>query len=252
MAHRRWYLTRQFALKDFKIRYTSTALGYAWSVLNPLVFALLYYLVFSIFARFDIPNYPAYLILGVVLWNFFSEATANGIASLLAQSSIVTKVALPRDVIVYAAILNAMLTLAITLGAMAVVLALSHIPLTWAALGFPIVLVDLVVLALGVALLLAPLHVRFHDVGYLWGIALQIGFWLTPIIYHDLMLPPRWRRLMRFNPMARLIGHGRDALILNHAPDWDALARTTVMVLAILGVGMFSFRRLQARLVEYY
>ncbi len=64
MAHRRWYLTRQFALKDFKIRYTSTALGYAWSVLNPLVFALLYYLVFSIFARFDIPNYPAYLILG--------------------------------------------------------------------------------------------------------------------------------------------------------------------------------------------
>ena len=70
-----WQLIVQFALKDFKIRYTHSVLGYAWSVLNPLVFALLYYFVFSVFVRFDVPNYPGFLLVGIVLWNFFSEGS---------------------------------------------------------------------------------------------------------------------------------------------------------------------------------
>src|SRR5689334_25049306 len=104
-----------FALKDFKIRYTHSLLGYAWSVLNPLVFSLIYFLVFSVFIRFDVPNYPGYLLLGIVLWSFFSEGSSNGVGSLLARAGILSKVALGRHIVVFAAIVNALLTLAISL-----------------------------------------------------------------------------------------------------------------------------------------
>jgi ABC-2 type transport system permease protein len=252
LDRRYWNLIVQFAVKDFKIRYTHSALGYAWSVLNPLIFAVLYYLVFSVFIRFDVPNYPCYLILGIVVWNFFAEATSNGVGSLLTQAGIVTKAALPRQVIVYAAVLNALLTFAITTVVLFVVLRVTGTPLTSAAVVFPLVLVDLVLLALGVSLLLAPLHVRYHDIGYLWGIALQVGFWLTPVIYHDLMIPPRWHWLLRFNPMARIIGHSRDALIYGRWPDWVTFGRTTAIALAVALLGSLVFRRMQDRLVEYY
>src|SRR6185295_18295416 len=102
------HLVWQLALKDFKIRYTHSLLGYTWSVLNPLIFSLIYFLVFSVFIRFDVPNYPGYLLLGVILWNFFSEGSANGVGSLLAHGGIITKVAMPRYVVVVAAVLNAL------------------------------------------------------------------------------------------------------------------------------------------------
>ena len=157
-----------------------------------------------------------------MLWNFFSEGTTNGVGSLLARGGIVTKVALPRHVVVFAAILNALLTFAISLVVLAVILLVVRHAVTLAGARLSRRCCSTSsLLTLGVALLLAPLHVRYHDVGYLWGIAVQIGFWLTPIIYHELMMPQRWRWLMTYNPMARIIGHSRQAVIYGVWPDWD-------------------------------
>ena len=89
MERRYWHLTVQLALKDFKIRYTHSALGYAWSVVNPLIFSLVYFLVFSVFIRFDVPFYAAYLLLGIVLWTFFADGSTHGVGSLLARASLV-------------------------------------------------------------------------------------------------------------------------------------------------------------------
>src|SRR5262245_23759750 len=166
MRARSWQLILQFALKDFKIRYTHSILGYTWSVLNPLVFALIYYFVFSVFVRFDVPNYPGFLLIGIMLWSFFSEGSSNGVTSLLARSAILTKVSMPRHVVVCAAILNALLTFAISLVVLCAILWWSGTHVTTAAVAFPVLLVDLVLITLGVALFLAPLHVRYHDVGY--------------------------------------------------------------------------------------
>ena len=91
-------LVVQFAVKDFKIRYTHSVLGYAWSVLTPLMFFVLYYLVFTVFVHLDIPNYPAFLLLGVVLWNFFEEGTARGAASLVERANLLAKTPMPRAV----------------------------------------------------------------------------------------------------------------------------------------------------------
>jgi ABC-type polysaccharide/polyol phosphate export permease len=242
----------QFALKDFKIRYTNSVLGYAWCVLNPLVFAVIYYVVFSIFVRFDVPNYPGFLLIGIVLWNFFSEGTCNGVGSLMAHSAILTKMPMPRHVVVCAAVLNALLTFAISLAILAVLLWVTGTHLTMAVIFFPLLLLDLVLLTLGVALFLAPLHVRYHDVGYLWGIAVQLGFWLTPIIYQEVMIPPRWNWLITYNPIARIILYMRQSVIYGVWPDWVGILKTSLAAVVVLIIGWAAFQRQQARLVEHF
>lgn len=246
------HLTLQFALKDFKIRYTHSLLGYTWSILNPLLFSLIYFLVFSVFIRFEVPNYPGYLLLGIVLWNFFSEGSSNAVGSLLAHGGIITKVAMSRHVVVFAAIVNALMTFAISLLILAALLFFTGTPAHWSLVAFPLLVLDLIVLTLGVSLLLAPLHVRFHDVGYLWGVAIQIGFWLTPIIYHDTMIPERWHWLLTYNPMARIILYSRQVVIYGQWPDWVGVMKTSVVALCVLSIGWLSFQRLQARLVEHF
>jgi ABC-type polysaccharide/polyol phosphate export permease len=246
------WLVLQFALKDFKIRYTSSALGYTWSIINPLMFFLLYYVVFSVFMRFPIENYTGFLLLGVVLWNFFSEGSTNGTASLLARADILSKMVLPRQVVVYSALLSAGLTFAINLVVLMVVLWVTGTRLALSALCFPLLLLDLVALTLGISLLLSPLFVRFRDIGYLWGIALQAGFWVTPIIYSELMIPPGWQWLFWCNPVARIISDSRRALLYGLWPGGRGLLLTTLLSLAVLAAGSTAFRRLQARIVEHF
>jgi ABC-type polysaccharide/polyol phosphate export permease len=249
---RYWYLIVQFALKDFKIRYSHTVLGYVWSVLNPLIFTLIYYVVFSIFIRFEVINYPGYLLLGIVLWNFFSEGTAHGATSLLARGGIVTKIPMRRELIVYAAVLNALISFVINIVVLAVVLWAMGSPIRSSILTFPIAIADVVMLTLGISLLLAPIHVRYHDVGHLWQVFLQIGFWLTPIVYVDTMVPERWRWLVDLNPMARILSHARESLIWGTWTPPSIMFGTTAFCGVVLLVGWIVFQRVQARVVEYY
>ena len=247
----RVWLVLQFALKDFKIRYTHSTLGYAWSVLNPLLFFIIYYFVFTRFMRLDVPNYPGFLLLGVALWNFFSEGTTNGASSLLMRADLLTKTVVPRQVMVYAALVSASLTFVINLLVLMIVLAVTGTQLAMPAILFPILLLNLVLLTLGTALLLAPLYVRYRDVGYLWGIVLQVGFWLTPIIYLDLMVPERWRWLVWVNPVGRIIGDARRVLIYGWWPGARGLLITTLISVAVCALGYLVFRRMQNRLVEH-
>jgi ABC-type polysaccharide/polyol phosphate export permease len=245
------WLVLQFALKDFKIRYTHSLLGYLWSVINPVIFFLLYYVVFSVFVRFQIPNYPAFLLLGVVLWNFFSEGSGHGTGALLARADLISKIVLPREVVVYSALLSAALTFVINLVVLFVVLWATGTALRPPAVCFPLLLVDLLALTLGVSLLLAPIQVRFRDIGYLWGIALQAGFWITPILYPEVMVPEHWRWIIWCNPVGRIITDSRRAVVYGLWPGGRGLALTTLYSIGICVAGALTFRRLQARVVEY-
>ena len=252
MNARDYHLVLQFALKDFKIRYTHSLLGYAWSVLNPLLFFMIYFFVFTTFMRLDVPNYPGFLLLGVALWNFFSEGTTNGASSLLARADLLTKTVVPRQIMVYSALMSAALTFVINLIVLMAVLEVTGTPIGLPVICFPLLLIDLVLLTLGMALLLAPLYVRYRDVGYLWGIALQIGFWLTPIIYLDVMVPERWRWIVWVNPVGRIIGDSRRALIYGWWPGARGLLLTTMISVAVCIFGYAMFHRLQSRLVEHF
>ncbi|OFV89222.1 MAG: hypothetical protein A3J75_07745 [Acidobacteria bacterium RBG_16_68_9] len=244
-------LILQFALKDFKIRYTHSVLGYTWSVINPVIFFVLYYVVFSIFMRFDIPKYPAFLLLSVVMYNFFSEGSAKGTGALLARADVLSKMVLPREVVVYAALLSAGLTFVINLAVLIGLLWFTGVDLGPPALCFIVLLVDLVALTLGMSLFLAPIYVRFRDIGYLWNIVLQVGFWVTPILYSELMIPERWRWIVWWNPIARIISDSRRVVVYGVWPGARGLLITTMYSLGICILGAAVFRRLQARVVEY-
>jgi len=252
-SRRRGYgwLVLQFALKDFKIRYTHSVLGYLWSVINPVIFFVLYYVVFSVFMRFEIPKYPAFLLLGVVLWNFFSEGSAHGTGALLARGDILSKMVLPREVVVYSALLSAALTFVINLVVLLAVLWLTGSPLKPPAICFLLLLVDLAALTLGITLLLSPIYVRFRDIGYLWGIVLQAGFWITPILYSELMVPAKWRWIVWCNPIGRIITDSRRVIVYGLWPGGRGLLITTLYSLGICVVGALVFRKLQGRVVEY-
>lgn len=246
------WLVLQFAVKDFKIRYTHSLLGYGWSVLNPLLFFAIYYVVFSYFMKLDVPNYPGFLLLGVVLWNFFSEGTSNGAGALLARADLLSKTVLPRQVMVYSALAAAGLTFIINLAILFLMLPLTGTRLTLTAICFPLLLADLFLLTLGFSLLLAPLYVRYRDVGYLWNIVLSVGFWLTPIIYLDLMVPAKWRWIVWINPVGRIIGDSRRALIYGWWPGGRGLVITTAMSIGIYLFGRWVFQRRQHKLVEHF
>jgi ABC-type polysaccharide/polyol phosphate export permease len=244
-------LVLQFALKDFKIRYTHSVLGYTWSVINPVIFFLLYYVVFSVFIRFEIPSYPAFLLLSVVIWNFFFEGSSRGVGSLLARADVLSKMVLPREIVVYSALLSAGLTFVINLVVLLVLLKVTGNALGLPALSSLLLLVDLVALTLGVSLFLAPIYVRFRDIGYLWNIVLQAGFWVTPILYSELMIPEQWRWIVWWNPIARIITDSRRAVVYGVWPGPRGLLITTLYSLGICILGALVFRRLQGRVAEY-
>src|SRR5262249_57541272 len=119
---------------------------------------------------------------------------------------------------------------------------------SWPLVTFPIALLDLILLTTGLSLLLAPLHVRYHDVGYLWTVLLQIGFWLTPILYFDRLIPERYRWILTFDPMMRIITQSREAVVYQGWPDGVAKLQTFLFTPFVMLAASCTFRRIQARL----
>lgn len=244
-------LILQFALKDFKIRYTHSVLGYTWSVINPVIFFGLYYIVATNFLNVDIPKYPAFLLLSVVMWNFFFEGSSRGVGALLSRADVLSKMVMPREVVVYSALLSAGLTFVINLMVLVVLLWVTGTELSISAIYFPLLLADMIALTLGVSLLLSPIYVRFHDIGYLWNIVLQVGFWMTPILYSELNVPEKWRWIVWFNPVARILVDARRSLVYGLFPGTQGFIITTVYSIGVLVVGILVFKRLQAKVADY-
>ena len=143
------FLLTQLALTDFKLRYNNSVLGYLWSLLNPLLIFSVYYLVFSVFMRFEgVSHYQLYLLLGILLWNYFAESTLNGMASIQYKSSLISKINFPKWIIVVASNLTSVLTLVINILIFSVFFILSGVSFFSGMPFFVICLAQLILLAL--------------------------------------------------------------------------------------------------------
>lgn len=206
-------LIREFTATDFKIFYKNSFLGYFWSLLNPLLTFGVLYFVFTIFVRFDLPNYQLYLLLGIILWNFLAVAVQISLEAVLTKGALLQKVSFPRAAIIVSSVLTAFITFLLNLGVFSIFLLASGV---WPGLGFfwfLLLMVELWLLVTGLAFFLAALYVSFRDIGHIWGVVLQVGFWLTPIVYPLELVPRRFAWVFAFNPMAQLITASRQALI---------------------------------------
>ena len=177
---------------DFKVRYQGSALGYLWSLLKPLAIFSIMYIVFTVVwpVAKGVPHYEVYLLLGIMLWNFFTEATVLGASSIVSHGSLIRKINIPRYLIVIASTVSALINLGLSLVVVFVFALLSRVQFDWHLLTLIPVLLELFIFTLGVAFLLATLYVKFRDISYIWEILLQAGMYGSAIIFPLVSVSP--------------------------------------------------------------
>ena len=161
-------LLRELVITEFKLRYQGSVLGYLWSLLRPLFLFLILYVVFVYFLRIggDIPNWPVAMLLGIVLWNFFSEVTNNGVTSIVNRGDVIRKINFPKYVIVVAGTISAFINLLLNMVVIAVFMIVSGVELTALAILTPLLIFEIFIFALGLSFLLSALFVKIRDINY--------------------------------------------------------------------------------------
>lgn len=208
-------ILREMISTDFKIRYQGSVLGYFWSVLKPLLLFAILYVIFTYIVPVggDIQHYPVILLLGVVLWSFFSEVTSVGAGSIVSSGDLIRKISIPRYLVVLASSFSALINLGLSLIVVFVFALLNGLypQLSWLLIILPIL--ELFILAVGIAFILATAYVKYRDITYIWEVFLQGGFYASAIIFPILMVPADMRIWFFMNPVVVLIQDARHALV---------------------------------------
>ena len=209
-------LLSELVRTDFKLRYQGSFLGYAWSLLRPLfIFAILYVVFVKVFPLGKgVPHYPVYLFTGIVLWNFFVEMTVQSLGSIVGRGDLIRKIRIPRWIIVFSSSVSALINLGLNLIVLAVFMAFNHVDIMPTIVILPLLLLEIYLFALGIALFLSALFVKFRDISYIWDVILQAGFYITPILYPlSRVNNVTIEKLMLLNPMAQSLQDARYALV---------------------------------------
>jgi ABC-2 type transport system permease protein len=173
------------------------------------------YIIFSRFLKTSpgIPHTPQYLLLGILLWNYFAEVTSGSVGAIVGRGELLRKINFPKYVIILAGSAAAFINLIFNFIVLGVLMAVGHIGLTWhSVLILPLIL-ELFVFAIALAFILSALYVRYRDVSYIWEVIMQVGFYATPILYALSIIPAVAAKLLILNPMAQIIQDARYALI---------------------------------------
>jgi ABC-2 type transport system permease protein len=253
-------LTRELAVTTFKLKYTGSVLGYAWSLVKPLLIFGMTYLVFAVFLlrgrTSAAENFPVQLLLGIVVWTFIADATGSSVSAIAGNAHILRKAYFPRWILVVASTLSATMTLVVNIALVLLV----GIPLGWFHLGLqtlllPLLFVELYLFVVGIGMLLSALFVFYRDLGHVWEILLQLLFYASAIVFPFGLVPQRFRLLMAFNPIAQIIEDMRRALVTPLIPwSGDVLGWLLVVpcaaVCIIFGLGFLVFHRLSPKFGE--
>lgn len=249
-------LLRELVVTDFKLRYQGSVLGYAWSLLRPLLLFFILYLVFVKFLRLDygVPHSAVYLLLGIVIWSFFSDMTSQSLGSIVGRGDLIRKIRIPRWIIVISSSLSALINFCLNLIVVAVFMAINQVDVMSTGLLFPLILLEVYILALGMSLFLSAAFVKFRDVSYIWEVVLQLMFYVTPILYPlSRITNELLQKALLFNPMAQAVQDARHAIVSHKTPTIHSLVSNgwlewlpyLIPVLVLVG-GVLYFKK-QAR-----
>lgn len=246
-------LLSELVRTDFKLRYQGSALGYAWSLLRPLLLFVILYIVFVKFLKLGkgIPHYPVYLLLGIVIWNFFVEMTSQSLGSILARGDLIRKIKIPRWTIVLSSSLSAVINLCLNLIVVGIFVVINKVEIQQTMLLLPLILIQTYIFALGISLFLSAAYVKYRDLSYIWEVCIQAGFYLTPILYPVSQIPRLYlQKLLFINPLAQTIQDARYAVVTHETltirsvfnGNWHEVIPYLVTLLALVG-GIWYFKR---------
>ena len=240
------------AWRDIRLRYSQTLLGVTWVILQPVLGALVFTLVFSLIAKLPSGGTPYFIIsyAGLLGWNLFSSSLTRVSASLVANSSLITKVYFPRIILPLENIPSALLDFVVGLGFIAVLLLAFNVHPNWSLLVVPLAVVILIALALGVGIVLATLAVHYRDVQHIVPLALQLLMYGTPVGYTLRVVPLKYLSIYRLNPLVAPVECLRDGLIGAPTPLLGDLIYSSVVALILLLISAWVFRRFERNFAD--
>jgi len=243
-------LIRIMTISELKIKYQSSILGFTWSLLNPLLMMLVLYFVFSSIFKASQNNFALYLLIGIVSWRFMANGTSSAITSIVGKPSLVTKVHIPRQVLVLSTVLASFISSILEFVVLVPLLFILGVGLSPNILLFPVVHVIFFMMVYGISLILAALYVYYRDLNQIWDVLIQMGFFLSPIVYPLSTVPPEYLRYYMLNPVTVMIQMYRDVLLYHVAPTLADLAFTLLTAATIILLGSLVFKRLERRFAE--
>jgi ABC-type polysaccharide/polyol phosphate export permease len=238
------------AEKDFKVRYRNSVLGFLWSLLNPLAYMAILTLVFSFMLRMSIQNFAAWMLIALLVWRFFQVGTSQGLMSIVSNPSLVDKVYLPRYLIVLSNNLANFVGSSLEFLVLLPLLVWLGVGLTAYAFMLPLLLALEFLLVFAISLWLSALNMKYRDFYQLWDIALQLGFFLTPIVYSASLIPARFQLIYSLNPVTRLIEVERGIFLEQQLPTVFDMTVILASILFLLALGLLIFLRLEKRFAE--
>ena len=246
-------LLSELVRTDFKLRYQGSVLGYAWSLLRPLFMFVILYIVFTKFIRLggSVPHYPIYLLLGIVLWQFFTDMTNQSLSSVVARGDLIRKIRIPRWMIVLTSSVSAVINLGLNLIIVAILMVITQVPIAVSIIWLPIALLEIYIFGLGLSLFLSAAYVKYRDLSFIWEVLMQAGFYLTPIFYPlSLITSVAVQKLLLLNPVAQAIQDARNVVVTTEtitiAEVWgSSYARLIPIAISLvtLLIGIWYFKK---------
>ncbi len=249
------------ALNSFKQTYFGTVLGYLWTLARPLLLFAVLVTVFTKVIRLGstVPHYPVLLLMNIVLFGFFSEATGMAVASVVGQEAVVRKTQFPRLVIPLAVVLTTLFNLLMNLIVVAIFILAFGVTPTWTWLLLPVILALLIVITTAVSMIVSSLYPRFRDVGIIWTVFATALFYATPVLYpiSSVSSHPTLRDIILLNPLAPIFELARKWIISPDAPGpaaaaggYTALLAPLAIYVAICVFAVWIFNREAPRIAE--
>lgn len=248
-------IVKDLTLTDFKLKYNRSVLGFFWSLLKPLLMLATLYVVFHHLIKLDVPHYELFLLLGIILWSFFTEATSNSMGVLIRNTSMIRKTAFDKKLLIISTNLSALISLLLNLAVFFIFVIIFRAGFSWHILLFVLLIIELFVFTLGVSFLLSAFYIRFRDLSHIWEVLVQVGFWVTPIIYPVSLIPNQFHNIYILNPLARIIEDSRNAIIFHKLPIIDIsylkhISITLFICLAAIIIGWIVFNIKSKRFAE--
>ena len=236
--------------KELKVRYKSSFFGYLWSIANPLLFAMIYFFIFKLVMRVQIPNYTVFIITGLFPWQWFASSTTNSLFSFLANAQIIKKTIFPRSVIPMSNVLMECLHFLCTIPVIIIFLYIYDMrpSFDW-LMGIPLIGLGQIILMLGVSLALSTLNLFFRDLERFVSLGIMLLFYCTPILYSADMIPEEYRWLIDYSPFSSMILSWRE-LFMHNTINLSYVFELYIYAFIALIIGSVIFNKLKHRFAE--
>nr|WP_320161311.1 ABC transporter permease [uncultured Methanoregula sp.] len=238
-----------FTVRDIKIRYKQTALGFLWAIIQPLFMMVIFTIIFGGFAKIpsDGVPYPLFSFAALLPWMLFSEGLTRSTMSMVSNSTIMTKVYFPRLIMPISGILSPLVDFVVSISILVLMMAYYGFVPTWNVVFLPLFILLALATSLGVGLWLSALNVKYRDFQYTVPFIIQLWMYASPVVYPASMIPESFRFLYGLNPMVGVIEGFRWALLGSPMPGWIIVVSSSVVVVLLIS-GMFYFKRME----QYY